>query len=44
MKKLIESSQWLDENGIDLHIIDMNVLTNQRCDGQNILYHVERIR
>lgn len=26
-KQLIELSQWLDENGIDLHIIDMNVST-----------------
>ncbi len=26
-KQLIELSQWLDENSIDLHIIDMNVST-----------------
>lgn len=26
-KQLIELSQWLDENNIDLHIIDMNVST-----------------
>ena len=26
-KQLIELSQWLDENGIDFHIIDMNVST-----------------
>ncbi len=26
-KQLIELSQWLEENNIDLHIIDMNVST-----------------
>src|SRR5699024_977279 len=26
-KQLIELSQWLDDNSIDLHIIDMNVST-----------------
>lgn len=26
-KYLIELSQWLDKNGINLHIIDMNVPT-----------------